>query len=402
MRIGIINRVPLARAQFNQWTPKGADVTLITPYPLAANERDSLKKVIVFKDYDNDLKLAQLIFRLHAQQPFDRLITLSEFDILRVAKLRDFLQIPGQDYFSGTLFRDKLTMKQLAIKQGIKVPPFTGVTTIEEIRRFADEYGFPLILKPVDQAGSKDIFVLKTSADINTVSVAKALASYGEMDLEDFIQGELYHVDGIVNQGYLQFISVSKYLNDLGDSTTLSKSASTRADFTISEASSSFQTLKAATKQLLTPPYLDCGTVHLEFIINPQGQAFFIEMGSRTGGLMITNSIERKYGLVMNEAAYKLQAGFDYQLVPQAPTLEAGFLTVLPQTGRLLKFDIAALKPLVQNLEVNFKIGKVYEGMIESTDYLAIMQFAARSDSEIQTKIAQINHVILQNIIWEK
>lgn len=91
-------------------------------------------------------------------------------------------------------------------------------------------------------------------------------------------------------------------------------------------------------------------------ILDATQRAFFIEMGSRIGGLMITNAIQHKYGLVMNEAAYKLQAGFNYQLSPQPPMTESGFLTVLPQNGRLVKFNVAPLRPEVQHLETNFEI----------------------------------------------
>lgn len=402
MRIGIINRVPLVRAPLNQWTSKDAEVTLITRYPLADADKTNLKQVIVFEDYDNDLKLNQLVSRLHAEQPFDRLITLSEFDVLRVSKLRSLLQIPGQDYFSGTLFRDKLTMKQFAINQGLLVPTFTQVTTVEEIQKFVSEFGLPVILKPANQAGSKDVHVLNELGEITSAIIMKLLATYGEMDLEQFIQGEMYSVDGIVDQGQLQFVSVSKYLNNLGDSTTLNHAASTFAAFTISEASSEFKKLKAAAMQLLTPPYLDYGTVHLEFIINRQGRPFFVEMGSRTGGLMITNIIERKYGLVMNEAAYKLEAGFEYQIEPRLPVTESGFLTILPQVGRLVKFDVTALQPLVRALQTDLEIGKTYGGMVESIDCIAIMQFDAPNDMAMQNKLNQLNEVIAQTLVWDK
>ncbi|AYJ43039.1 ATP-grasp domain-containing protein [Lactiplantibacillus pentosus] len=400
MRVGIINRVPLVRAPFNQWTPQGADVTLISRYPVSVADSTNLKKVIVFADYDNDLKLTALVARLHQEQPFDRLITLSEFDILRVAKIRSLLHIPGQDYFSGTLYRDKITMKQFAQLKGLNVPRFARVTTLDEVQAFVAEFGTPAILKPSQQAGSKDVQVLNTLDEATTRNVTQALGTYGEMDLEQFIQGDLYHVDGIINQGQLQFVSVSQYLNDHGDSTTLNQKARTFADFTISEDSPAFKTLKTASQQLLRAPQLDYGTVHLEFILDATQRAFFVEMGSRTGGLMITNAIQHKYGLVMNEAAYKLQAGFNYQLSPQPPMTESGFLTVLPQNGRLVKFDVAPLRPEVQHIETNFEIGREYDEMDESTDYIAMVQFDALNGDAMQHKIEKINRIIKHNLVW--
>lgn len=400
MRVGIINRVPLIRAPFNEWTPTGANVTLISRYPLTAEDKSHFKQVIVFDDYDDDLKLTEMISRLHQEEPFDRLITLSEFDILRVSKIRNLLQISGQDYFSGTLFRDKITMKQFAINQKLHVPQFTRVQNIVDVRAFVDRYGFPVILKPSNQAGSKDVHVLNSMAEVTSKNTEVLLATYGEMDLEQFIQGDLYHIDGIINHGQLMFVSVAKYLNDLGYSTTLNQSASTFADFTVSESTPTFNTLKNAAKQLLSPAHLECGTVHLEFILDKYQQPYFVEMGSRTGGLMITNTIKRKYGLIMNEASYKLQANFKYKLHPQVPVTESGYLTVLPKKGQLIKFDTGPLRSLVQDLQTNFEIGKRYNEAAESTDYIAIMRFDAPDDTAMQKKIEQLNKLIVQNTTW--
>lgn len=403
MRIGVINRVPLHRAPINDWTPSDANVTLISKYPLSKYQITNIKNFIYFKDYDDDSSLTNLILKLDLEEHFDCLITLSEFDILRVSKIRSMLGIKGQNYVSGQIFRDKIKMKKFANKCGLLVPKYEKVSSIYNIKKFIEKYGYPCILKPTNESSSKDVFVLNKEADLESSVLDEKLNIYGTMDIEKYIKGKLYQVDGIVDNSEVQFVSISQCLNNLGESTTLTKESRpiTIADFTIDAKSKEFNMLENQTIMLLKNSHLSCGSFHIEFIIDENNNPYFIEVGSRTGGLMVSNIIERKYGIIMNEASYKLQAGFIYELNPKIPEIESGFISVLPQNGILTKFDISKIKNLVSEIEKNYQIGKNYGMAKESTDHLALLQFEAKNEIEIKNKITKINRSIFNCISWD-
>lgn len=403
MRIGVINRVPLLRAPINSWTPSDANVTLISSYPLQKNQVSNIKNFIYFKEYDDDSSLTSLILKLDLEEHFDCLITLSEFDILRVSKIRSLLGIKGQNYFSGQIFRNKIKMKKFARSRGLLVPKYGKVSSIYDIQKFVRINGYPCILKPTNESSSKDVFVLNENFNLDSKKLEDKLNKYGIMDIERYIKGKLYQVDGIVNNHELQFVSISQCLNNLGESTTLTKESkpTTIADFTIDDSSKEFKKLKAQATMLLKDSYLNCGSVHIEFIIDENNDPYFIEVGSRTGGLMVSDIIERKYGIVMNEASYKLQAGFPYELSPNIPKIESGFISILPQEGILTKFDISKINPLVSRIDKNYQIGKTYGMATESTDHIALLQFEAKNDIKIKNKIAKINQLILNGISWQ-
>ncbi|MDW3157596.1 hypothetical protein [Bifidobacterium longum] len=115
----MINRVPWVRASVTSWLEhsemEDTDVVLISRYDIPDSEKRGLSKFVYFESYDDDLALEKLVIELHGERPFDRIIALSELDILRAAKLRSLLDIPGQSYFSAFLYRDKIAMKEWAI-----------------------------------------------------------------------------------------------------------------------------------------------------------------------------------------------------------------------------------------------------------------------------------------------
>ena len=71
------------------------------------------------------------------------------------AKGREACGIPGTSVETAFLCRDKPAMKQALREGGIPCAASDGVSSIEELRRFAEQVGLPIILKPRDAAGDK-------------------------------------------------------------------------------------------------------------------------------------------------------------------------------------------------------------------------------------------------------
>ncbi|WP_052004462.1 ATP-grasp domain-containing protein [Agrilactobacillus composti] len=366
-----------------------------------------IKHFYCLKNFDNDQALESLIIKLHDQFRFNRLITLSENDVVRTAKLRSLLKIDGQDFFSGWLFKDKPTMKEFAQLRGLNVPGFTSISSFQEAVEFAENHGYPLICKPINEAGSLDVLYIKDNTDLGEVK--GLLKKYDQIDIEEFIKGRLFHVDGVISKRKIAFVSVSMYLTNDGKSTTLFNQQSdsldvtrTFSDFTINQNSEEFKNLASETNKLLEDPTFDNGTVHIEYIIDTNGKAYFIEMGSRTGGMMIANTIEHKFGFVMNEASFKLQANIPFNFPDKKIDSEYGYMTILPENNKLIKFneEIIRENPDVIQLESNAVIGHDYQLATESTSRIGTILFSAKNVADVKNKINNLTQLIDKNIVW--
>ena len=405
-RICVINTVTWLRAPISNWLNDNLDTTLISSYQVDKSLLKDINQFIYFEKYNDDEELENLVIKLHQREKFDLLIALSEKDILRVAKLRELLGIQGQNYFSALLYRDKYIMKQFAKIIGLNVPEFSTFSEPCELMEKVSKIGFPILIKPLSKSGSEGVQVLKNKEEYDDYLEKKSL--WGEnYDVEQFILGDMYHVDGIVENNKLKFVSVSKYWNSLGKSTTLMESTQnttiTFADFTINKSDWEFLLLKGETKKFVEKSNFNNGTIHAEFIISEKDKTpYFIEIASRTGGLMISDTIEKKYGIIMNEVSFYLQVGQKVTYPLKNEPENFGFLTVFPQNKKLIEYDVSKIK---QDLNVidfyeNHKIGKHYKST-EYMNHIGIILFKGTSQENMKQKIQYLTRLIDSNIKWE-
>lgn len=405
-RICVINTVTWLRAPISNWLNDNLDTTLISSYQVDKSLLKDINQFIYFEKYNDDEELENLVIKLHQQEKFDLLIALSEKDILRVAKLRELLGIQGQNYFSALLYRDKYIMKQFAKIIGLNVPEFSTFSEPCELMEKVSKIGFPILIKPLSKSGSEGVQVLKNKEEYDDYLEKKSL--WGEnYDVEQFILGDMYHVDGIVENNELKFVSVSKYWNSLGKSTTLMESTQnttiTFADFTINKSDWEFLLLKGETKKFVEKSNFNNGTIHAEFIISEKDKTpYFIEIASRTGGLMISDTIEKKYGIIMNEVSFYLQVGQKVTYPLKNEPENFGFLTVFPQNKKLIEYDVSKIK---QDLNVidfyeNHKIGKHYKST-EYMNHIGIILFKGTSQENMKQKIQYLTRLIDSNIKWK-
>jgi len=58
---------------------------------------------------------------------FDRFVALDDFDVEKVALLREHFRMPGMGRTTAHYFRDKLAMRVKAKEEGVNVPDFTDL-----------------------------------------------------------------------------------------------------------------------------------------------------------------------------------------------------------------------------------------------------------------------------------
>src|SRR5262245_48629491 len=140
----------------------------------------------------------------------DRIVALDDFDVELAAMLREYLSVPGMGETTARAFRDKLAMRRRARSAGIPYPPFVHTLNPAEINDWIRQVPPPWVLKPRSQAASLGIKKLQSGDEL-----WRALDAIGDSHadylLEQFVPGDVYHVDSVVYDLKVRFSVASQY-----------------------------------------------------------------------------------------------------------------------------------------------------------------------------------------------
>ena len=139
----------------------------------------------------------------------DRVECLWEPGVILAARLRERLGVAGMTEQEVMPFRNKDLMKQVLSDAGIRTPRHALATTGDECRDAASRIGYPLILKPIDGAGSADTHRVNDSRQLEE-AIAK-LGHLSQVNVEEFVDGEEFTFDTVCVEGEIAYYSISWY-----------------------------------------------------------------------------------------------------------------------------------------------------------------------------------------------
>lgn len=129
---------------------------------------------------------------------------------------------------------NKLKMKEVLKDKGVTVPTFRAIQSIEDLKRFVDEVGYPVVIKPVDNSGARGVLRLTSKVDLQwAFAYTKQFSYSGGMIAEKFIEGlqistegimheNIFHCTGFADRNYTRVEETSPYLvEDGGDMPTV-------------------------------------------------------------------------------------------------------------------------------------------------------------------------------------
>ena len=121
-----------------------------------------------FENYVDNVDVEIKAIQLSKKYNITNILSISEFDVVRSAKLREILHCPGQSLISAEAYRDKLLMKQLLHGSSVNIPKFEKVISKAQVENFVQQTNYPVVLKPIYGSGSMDVFIAKNQQDIDT------------------------------------------------------------------------------------------------------------------------------------------------------------------------------------------------------------------------------------------
>ncbi len=228
------------------------------------------------------------------KERINAIVALDDYDLESAAILRDHLQIRGIGETTTRYFRDKLAMRTRAKAFGVREPDFVGCFNEAEIKEYMARVPLPWILKPRGEASA--IGVKKITSEEQFWQLFEEMGDRrSHFLLEQFIVGDIYHVDSLAFNGKIEFAQVHRYGKPPMD---LMHGGGVFTTRTVEYGSADEKALLAANKELLTAMGLHFGASHTEFIkSDADGKFYFMETAARVGGANIVELVEGTTGV---------------------------------------------------------------------------------------------------------
>ena len=231
---------------------------------------------------------------------FDRVISVSEYELLDAARLREHLGVPGAPVDQVLLARDKVLMKRAVEQAGLRVPSFLPLPRFLEAAGRVSWNGWT-VLKPHRGASSEDVLVFDTPGQAaaavaaGATGVARLDAGHGleDFEVEEFVSGPIRHFDGLVQDGEVLVLSASEYLGTCLQYAQGRPMGSFQIGFT--------EQTRAWVSRALAAVRIEDGSFHLEAIVHEggadEGELVFLEVGNRVGGADVVATVELATGV---------------------------------------------------------------------------------------------------------
>jgi len=256
-----------------------------------------------------EIPLQDLIYAVSyiaRSRPIDRIVALDEFDMENAAALREHLRVPGMGLTTMRYFRDKLAMRGRAKEAGIPVPDFIHVLNYDALRDYMERVKPPWLLKPRSQASGIGMKKIEEASQL-----WPWLDQLGDQQsfylLEQFVPGDVYHVDSIVAERKVVFAEAHAYGKPPFEVAHHGGVFTTR---TLPRAGAEAKSLLKLNRELIEALGLVRGVTHAEFLrAHDGGKFYFIEIAARVGGAYISDVVETATGVNLWREWARIEVG---------------------------------------------------------------------------------------------
>jgi biotin carboxylase len=183
---------------------------------------------------------------------------------------------------------------------GVNVPDFVALMEHEAIAAFMERVPPPWIIKPRSDVSAIGIRKIHDSAEVwriieefNRRESLRERASY--YVLAQFVAGEVFHVDSIVNHGQVAFAGANAYGRPPME---VAHHGGAYVSQVLEHGSEDEKELLGLSEKLVKASRLQFGATHAEFIKSAaDGRFYFLEIAARVGGAYIAEVLEAASGV---------------------------------------------------------------------------------------------------------
>jgi formate-dependent phosphoribosylglycinamide formyltransferase (GAR transformylase) len=235
--------------------------------------------------------------------PIHRIVSILEPLMVPIALAREHFGVPGTRPATADLFRDKSRMKAALRQAGLGVARSRLVGSEADARGFADEVGFPMVLKPPAGMGAKSTFRVSTLPNLLRAVAGMGASEAQPVLAEEMLRGQELSFETLTVDGVPQAHSISHYLPSCLE--VLENPWIQWVCFLPKDVSGpEYDGARAMGFEAIRALGLDTGVTHMEWFRRDDGRLAIGEIAQRPPGANITRMI----GLAHEVDAYRAWA----------------------------------------------------------------------------------------------
>jgi len=280
---------------------------------LTKEDRKYFNSIDVIDEFNEKLITQIIEDKRNIDTSFD-IIATTEGAVSICGKLR--VKYGLQDIDSER-FINKIKMKDILKKYPLKIPKYilfdkknylyNPSTYLDDI---TSELTFPIFAKPIDQASCIGTEKIETIESLKAWCKSN-IASKFEFELDEFIDGKLFHCDSYIKNGVIVHTNVSECSRPCFDF-LLGK---TKGSIALPNNHKNYLKLRSYAEDALTALGTpQNGVTHLEIFETINSELVFLEVAHRSPGILIPEMYRISSGIDTREAHILLSADDSYKI----------------------------------------------------------------------------------------
>ena len=242
-------------------------------------------------DKDVILKIAQ-------EKEIDGIMSFAvDPGVLTASYVAEQMGLPGCPYSSVQILQNKALFRKFLTDNGFNVPKAKGYNSVDDAIKDIDSFKLPVIVKPVDAAGSKGVTKVSSTSDLKLAleEAMKYSVNAKQIIIEDFIQSEGYasDTDSFSINSDLQFVSFASQMFNPNAKNPYTPSAySWPALMDINHQEELVSELRRLVKLL----NLGTSIYNIETRVGTDGKPYIMEVSPRGGGNRLSEMLRYATG----------------------------------------------------------------------------------------------------------
>ena len=238
--------------------------------------------------------------------------------VVTAAYVQNKMRLPSfGPYESIEILQNKDKFRKFLTDNKFTVPKAKGYSSKDSALKDADNWDYPVIVKPTDSAGSKGVSRVDSSDELSVaLEYAFDNSIKGHVIIEDFIepQGCTSDSDSFSVNGEMKFITFSAQRFDKNAANPYTPSAySWPSTYTAEQEKGLRNELQRLVKLL----HLNTTVYNIETRIGKNGKAYIMEVSPRGGGNRLSEMIRYSTGVDFITAAVRAAVGDSVNIEPR-------------------------------------------------------------------------------------
>ena len=215
----------------------------------------------------------------------DGILTFTDSGVYSAAYVAEKMGLPSPGPLESIeILQNKDKFRAFLRSEGLNAPKFKEYLTKESYIRERESLTLPVIVKPIDSAGSKGVTIIRSIDDYEAAyETAVQFSNRGGVIVEDYIEpiGAQIHGDCYVKNGELEFI----YLGDHHFDNTINNLVPISTTWPSAHSEDRINAVKEQISEVIKMCGFKQGSINIEARINKKdGKAYLIDVGARNGG----------------------------------------------------------------------------------------------------------------------